>query len=372
MVRKFSKKLRLFCPIPAFVIFIAAALSGIVHLVASDNRAFADFFNTSVSPYFRALLAHLTGWLPFSLAESLIMCIPLILIVLIGVCVRVAQGTKYTFFRYITSLLAAAAVFYMLFVWTFAAGYNNTTLDLKLGIERRDVTADELYGAAEYMLDRCDEVLDEITFVYGAESVMPYTLEEMVQKLNVAYGRVAEKYDFIPSLDVPVKFIMLSEPMSYTHITGVYTCFSGEANLNINFPEYSLPYTAAHEMSHQRGIARENEANFMAFLVCIESGDPYIRYSGYVNMYEYLANALYSADPERYYELLATVDRRVRGEMRAYSAFFDKYRESVASDVSGAVNDTYLKIQGQTAGTKSYGLVVDLAVAWVGEIQADE
>nr|MBQ4320366.1 DUF3810 domain-containing protein [Clostridia bacterium] len=222
--------------------------------------------------------------------------------------------------------------------------------------------------SAEYMLSRCDTVLDEVTFAYGAESIMPYTLEEMVDLLNIAYGRAAEKYDFIPKLDENVKFIMASEPMTYTHISGVYTFFTGEANLNINFPEYSLPFTAAHEMSHQRGIARENEANFMAFLVCIESGDPYIRYSGYVNMYEYLANALYSANPDMYFELLAKVDKRVYGEIRAYSRFFDKYRESVASDVSGAVNDTYLKLQGQSAGTRSYGLVVDLAVAYVNDI----
>ena len=81
-------------------------------------------------------------------------------------------------------------------------------------------------------------------------------------------------------------------------------------------------------------------------------------------MYEYLANALYSADKERYFELLATIDRRIYGEIVAYSRFFDKYRESTVSEVSGAVNDTYLKLQGQTAGTKSYGLVVDLAVAY--------
>ena len=53
----------------------------------------------------------------------------------------------------------------------------------------------------------------------------------------------------------------------------------------------------------------------------------------------------------------------VRYEMSAYADFFEKYKESVASDVSGAVNNTYLTIQG-TAGTASYGMVVDLAVAY--------
>jgi hypothetical protein len=46
-------------------------------------------------------------------------------------------------------------------------------------------------------------------------------------------------------------------------------------------------------------------------------------------------------------------------------AFFDKYRESTVSEVSGAINNSYLQLQG-TEGTRSYGLVVDLAVAYYG------
>ena len=43
--------------------------------------------------------------------------------------------------------------------------------------------------------------------------------------------------------------------------------------------------------------------------------------------------------------------------------FFEKYRESVASNVSEKVNNTFLEMHG-TEGTKSYGMVVDLAVAY--------
>ena len=206
--------------------------------------------------------------------------------------------------------------------------------------------------------------LDEVDFVYGGASVMPYSLDEMEEKLLDAYDKVCDKYSFVQRLRSNMKPIILSEPMTYTHISGVYTYFTGEANLNTNFPDYSLPFTAAHEFSHQRGIAREDEANFMAFLVCAASDDPYIRYSGYLNMYEYVASAYYSADPDGYYELLGTMDARIRCELVSYSEFFDKYRDSVASEVSGAINDTYLKLQG-TEGTRSYGLVVDLAVAYL-------
>jgi glycerate kinase len=46
----------------------------------------------------------------------------------------------------------------------------------------------------------------------------------------------------------------------------------------------------------------------MAFLVCTASEDPYFRYCGYLNLYEYVASALYSADSERYFAVLDTVD----------------------------------------------------------------
>ena len=42
----------------------------------------------------------------------------------------------------------------------------------------------------------------------------------------------------------------------------------------------------------------------------------------------------------------------------------NKYKESTASKVSGTVNNSYLQSQGESAGLRSYGMVVDLAVAY--------
>jgi hypothetical protein len=80
-------------------------------------------------------------------------------------------------------------------------------------------------------------------------------------------------------------------------------------------------------------------------------------------MYEYISSALYKADKELYSAARKLLDQNVRAELAAYSKFFNKYRESTASKVSNKVNDVYLKAQG-TVGKKSYGMVVDLAVAY--------
>lgn len=108
-------------------------------------------------------------------------------------------------------------------------------------------------------------------------------------------------------MDTKIKQIAVSKLMTYTHIAGVYTYYTGEANLNTNFPSYTLPYTAAHELSHQRGTAREDEANFLAFLVCMESDDEYIKYSGYLNLFEYVAGALYKCRQQPFFSLSQTL-----------------------------------------------------------------
>ena len=83
-----------------------------------------------------------------------------------------------------------------------------------------------------------------------------------------------------------------------------------------------------------------------------------------MSVYEYVISALYRADKDKYTALLSETDNRLRYEMIAYNDFFEKYRDNVAADISGTINDTYLASQGQKEGSRSYGMVVDLAVAY--------
>lgn len=360
-IRNFVKK---YCPTWAIVAYVGFFFAIIVHIASKNSVAFSDFYNRYVGSVLRAILAYITNIFPFSIAETIIICLPVLMILLILGGIRATKKGNVASSRYISGLFACVTLFYTLFFGGFAVGYSGSTLESKLGLDRREVTAAELLQTAAILLEQTNKLANEVDFKYASSSVMPYDYSEMNKKLNEAYKKVCEKYTFIAPMYSNVKTVMLSEPMTYTHISGVYTYYTGEANINVNFPDYTLPYTAAHELSHQRGIAREDEANFMAFLVCLESDDVYIRYSGYMNLFEYVVNALYSANKNMYYTLMNNADNRIRYEMIAYNELFDKYKESVASEVSGAVNDNYLKAQGQTDGTKSYGRVVDLAVAY--------
>lgn len=354
------RRLPLFC----FISYGWALISLILFFCFRASESFSDRFNATVGAFGRELLGRLTSPIPFSLGEAIVILIPFFLIFFSVIAFRFYSDSAHSALIYGGKLLSVVCVLFSVFVFNFASGYTASPLDEKLGLERRVVSADELYATASALSEELYALEGEVVFLPDGSSYMPYSLAEMNAKLTDAYRKASEKYGFLDTFPSSVKPIMLSEPLSYTHITGVYSFFTGEANLNVNFPDYCLPFTAAHELAHQRGFAREDEANFVAYLVSLESDDPYLRYSAALNLYEYVANALYSADPSLYRELYASLPVSVRGEERAYSAFFDRYRESTAAKVSEATNNTYLQSQGVKAGSRSYGMVVDLAVAF--------
>ncbi len=358
-------------PIWSFILLGLFAISLVLLLVAKASPVFAEFFNQSISSALRIFLAFLTNPFPFSVAEFLILMLPVLLFLVIRYAIRHKAKSWRSVFSYAVSLLSAVSLIFSLFIWVYGMGYHTPELDQRLSLENEAVSAKELAQTAKKLIAEMESCLLFVNYGEDGASLMPYSLSEMNGKLTAAYKDLAQEHNFIQSHKSRVKPVLLSVPMSYAHFTGFYTFFTGEANLNVDFPDYTLPFTAAHELAHGRGIARENEANFIAFLVCMRSDDNYIRYCGLVNMYEYIAAALYEADTEEgkplYREVTALLDARVIGELKAYSAFFEKYRNSQISQVSGAINDSFLKVNGTKEGEKSYGLVVNLTVSYYKE-----
>ena len=370
-VKKIPKEIRMpdeKIPLWSLILLGICAISAVLLAVARKHVNFAEFFNQNISAALRSFLAFVTNLVPFSLAEFFIISLPVLLVIVTVYAVRHKTRSWRSVCSYAISLIAAASMIFSSFVWVYGMGYHTPRLEERLQLENDPVSAKELADTAKKIIDDMEIHLWLVTHQENGASIMPYTLSEMNQKLMESYDKIAKKYDFISSHNSKVKPVLLSVPMSYAHFTGFYTFFTGEANINIHFPDYTIPFTAAHELAHGRGIARENEANFIAFLVCMESNDNYIRYCGLLNMYEYIMSALYNADTEEgkplYHEVAALPDKRIHGELRAYAEFFEKYRGSAISEISGTINDSFLKANGTEEGEKSYGLVVNLAVSY--------
>ncbi len=347
--------------------FCLAVSGGIVMIISRISPEFAEFWNGTAGSYIRVILAYLTNVLPFSLAELLLLCVPIILALLISYGIKYASRTVNTAWRFGISCFAFLALILAVRDLSFTSGYYTRPIEDRMGIQKQTVTSQKLERTARILLREADRLTNEINYLPSGRSFSGMDTDDISKELNQAYKKVCDEYDFITDMYCRVKPIVLSEPMAYTHIAGVYTYYTGEANLNVSYPDYTLPYSAAHEMAHQRGIVMEEEANFVAFLACINSDDPYIRYSGYLEVYGYVASALFMTDAEAYYSVLTDMPEDIRRELKVAAEAFEPYEDNVAADISDKVNDTYLKVNGQEAGTLSYELVVELAVAYFAE-----
>ena len=122
---------------------------------------------------------------------------------------------------------------------------------------------------------------------------------------------------------------------------------------------YNIPHAICHELSHLRGFMREDEANFIGYLACLASEDAAYRYSGALLGWIYAGNALAKVDPAAYIRLYEELPDAVKIELEENTQFWARY-EGKTAEATEAVNDAYLKVNGQAEGVKTYGRVVDL------------
>lgn len=349
-------------PVPCRVIFLVFPVAVLLHILFAVFPAFAEIYCRTVGAAFRSVLAWITNPFPVSVAEAMLIFSPFVVVCLIVYIIK-TQGDDVVTVQIISALLSVATLVYTLFSFTFAAGFYVRDIGDFFGIERREITVDELYKAALRTAEDVNKAYSELEVKGPTYTVMGMSYDTMNGHLINSFDVLYDKYEYPVKLHSRVKPIVLSEPMTYTYVSGVYTFFTGEANINVNYPDFIIPYTAAHELSHQRGVSREDEANFVAFLVCTGSDDPYIRYSGYLNVFQYMVDAVGYVSDDMAKELYAKLDRGVLDELVSYSEFFDKYRDTAASQISESVNDAYLNVMSGT-DSRSYGMVVDLVTLY--------
>ena len=354
--------------IPFFAIPLAAfaLISAVIHIICAKIPSFAEWIVSNPGYVFRTALAWITNIFPFSLAEMLLILSPIIIVAIIFFAVKKKDSVGRI--RFLAGFLSVISLFYSVYVYTLGAGYQRPGLSVRMTLPETEVNAESLHSTLLALRSECEALSDVLMLDAAGSSVMPISFDAMNDEVLIGYERLCNDFPelSIKTFDSRAKQVLSSRAMTSLEILGIYSYFTGESNVNVYYPDYTAPFTAAHELAHQRGIARENEANFIAFAVCIRADDPYVRYSGYMNMFEYVAAALAKTDRELLLSVYEDIDERLLSELRAYSAFCTENKNEFFGAVSNKVNDTYLKSQG-TEGIVSYGLVAELCVRYYAE-----
>ena len=345
----------------SIVIFIPTVT---VYLLCCSSVIIADFFNSTLCHEFRKIMASFGDLFPFSLIEFIVIALPLILAGVIYLASRAFSRGRGL--RFIINLFAVVLLIYSGHLIALGIGYKTTPISQRMELTDTEVNEDSLARVMTLLRDEINELSPLVPRDDAGVFTSGYDFDGISEKLCEAYAKFYEQYGFPKSFNSRVKGVYHGNLMSYLEITGIYTYVTGEANVNTAFPDYDTIFTSAHEMSHQRGILRENEANFAAYVVCSLSDDVNLRYSAALTMYEYVSSALYRTDPDRYKEIAANLSEGAVTDMRASYAVVEKYSDTFIGRLSNRVNDIFLKSNG-TEGVVTYSRVVELVVAYLAQ-----
>ena len=185
----------------------------------------------------------------------------------------------------------------------------------------------------------------------------PLLKERIISGSIQGYKNLQPVYPFLAYHPHSVKSSLFGVLGNYMGYTGYYNPFTAEAQVNEAVPEFLHPFVACHEIAHQLGYAKENEANFVGFLAAKASGDTAFRYSAYMDMFLYANAELYRTDSvlarQNLKKLFPEVQRDL-AELRAYRIKYDNPLDKLIS----IFYDRYLRMNQQPDGERTYSKVV--------------
>lgn len=344
----------------AFAAICLAVSVGLQYLARTVD-GFANIYAKYVYPIWVNTIGRVMSIVPVSVVEILLYVLIMAVIISILKIIFRRKGCRWACIGSgAMSLLAAASLLFAVYTVNCGINYYNEPFS-----EREDFVREEHSVAQLKAL--CQQLTQEVN-TYSEQLLRTKKglcrLETNVGKRAVeAMHRAGDVYTSLEGYYPVPKMVIVSQILSVQQLSGVYSPFTVEANYNRHMTSYNIPFTMCHELSHLRGFMREDEANFIAWLACRYAEDIDFKYSGALMGWIYATNELYAADYEMYMEVSSALSEEVWVDLRANSAFWDQY-EGKTAEIAERVNDTYLKVNNQTDGVKSYHRMVDLMFSY--------
>ena len=347
-------------------IILCLSAFGLQRLASFAPELIERFYSSYLYQMIGRVIAIINKPFAYSLAEIGLVALVITLVIWLLWLAQKTWNGYLSFFDLLTFLiyrgLWASGVLLLLFLLLWGLNYHRQGLANSLNLEGRQTRPGELEEICSLMITQLNSNYEAARLGQAGITDRPAppsrpalydSLEKSYQNLNLL-GRASQ------SGLGPPKPLLLSPLLSRLGISGIYSPFTGEANYNDEAPACDLPFVIAHEKAHQRGYAREDEANFIGFLACINASEPFIRYSGYLQAMPRVMNVLATTNEEIYRTLVARIGEGARTDLQGRAAFWRLRENRVLGEVARRTNNTYLRANHVRSGIANYDEVTAL------------
>jgi Protein of unknown function (DUF3810) len=320
-------------------------------------------YTYGIYPVISKIQRILLGWIPFSIGDLFYAF--LILIVLF----RAFRFFKLLFQKKLTRRYFASglqqAIFFMLFVYVFfnalwGLNYNRSGIAAQLNLQVKKYTLADLDTLTSVIQTELNEYALQVT---DAQRDSLDKKKRLFRESAIAFQYAASQFPFLKYKVNSIKPSLFSYAGNYLGFQGYYNPFSGEAQVNTTVPRFIEPFVTAHEIAHQLGYAKENEANFVAFLACRSFPSPAFKYSLYFDIYNYAIGEVTRRDTALARSYQRKLHPQVISDIKEFREFYRKYKNVIEPIVMWGYGH-FLKANNQPAGKQTYNEVVAWLIAY--------
>lgn len=340
------------------------AVSVFMKLFSLNPDWVEKYYTFGFYPVISKVLRALLGWIPFSVGDILYMAAFIFLVFKAWKLIRLLAKRKvkeYLSWILFRKYLKLVLWIYIIFNLFWGLNYNRRGIEEQFGLKIEKYNAAELYTLSKTLQE-------QLNFYAGqVDSIKRLSLNTNKILFNegvLAYKNVSKQYPFLTYQQPSIKTSIFGSIGHFFGFTGYYNPFSGEAQLKTSVPVFIKPFVVCHEIGHQLGYAKENEANFSSFLAGRVSDNVEFRYSVYYDMYSYAMGELVSYDLSCVIDLRKTEHTQIKKDRRTYYQYLFKSRNNVEPFMSG-VYDRYLRLNNQPKGKQTYNEVVAWLIAYM-------
>lgn len=322
-------------------------------------------YSNGINKAFRQAMSLITGILPFSFIEMIVVIAPIAVIILIvrEIAIIVKCDTrKETIKKHFRIIVCFICIFYFTYTVIWTLNYSRISFGDTANLIVKPSSEKELATLCTRLINNANSLRTNLKEDPNGVSKASYSMDVMFNKSANGYSAAAKEYPVLSGAYGKPKKVYNSCLMSYTSIDGVYCPLTCEANIDIDVPKFQIPSIICHEMAHVRGYAKEDECNYISYVVCSMNDDAFVRYSGVTLALIESMNALYNKDYDKFKELVKLYSKGLKRDFEYNYNYWKKHEGSVEK-ITEKMNDTYLKSNGEKDGVECYGRMVDLLLA---------
>lgn len=346
------------------ILGLLAVLVLLLHLFSLNSQLVETYYSLGVYPSLSRTLRFLFGVFPFSLGDVLYGFAAIFLLwKLISTFIKLKSLPSNKYRPYLKSglynLFGWILSIYLIFNLFWGLNYNRPGVQHELGIKPEQYSKADLLQINELLLQKVNLSREEVASGKGFIKD-PQVIFNTTRK---AVAAAAQEMPFLNARHVVIKPSLWRWLGNSAGFTGYYNPFTGEAQVNTDYPNFILPYVSCHEVAHQAGYAKEMEANFVGYLYAVNAHQPAFDYSVYIDLFLYANRNLYYADSTTAMNIRKKLDPLVINDLEELHDFMSRH-QNFAEPVIRWIYTAYLRGNEQPEGMLSYDKVTGFIIGY--------